>query len=375
MANSILLSTIKIGTQEWATKNLDVIAYSDGTLIPQITDSATWRNTTLGAWCYYSNNTANGTVYGKLYNWYAVAGIWNTASLTDITKRKKLAPVGYHVPTDAEWTTLSTYLGGESIAGGKMKEAGTTHWDATDADTTNINGFTAIPGGFRIVENGQFYYLGSTGIWWSSSLNGNFPWFRAIGKSSKALEKSIDSKNNGYSVRVLVDNIIDPACTFTGNMTIVYPTPTTTTKTPPSTTTTTKKPIPPTSSTTTTTKPPTTTTTTKKPPTITTTTTKAKICTLAGTASVVTPPVVYFTHSVIYGTITCSNNAVVFNASATMTVYSSSNTLIPGISLWQNKELTIPVTVSAIKSVVNCWKLNVNTLGITMKIGGVCLVL
>ena len=110
---------VTIGTQVWATVNLDVTTYSDGTAIPEVTNATAWAGLTTGAWCYYNNITANGTTYGKLYNWYAVAGIWDEASKTDATLRKKLAPTGWHVPTDAEWTTLTTFLGGETVAGGK----------------------------------------------------------------------------------------------------------------------------------------------------------------------------------------------------------------------------------------------------------------
>ena len=106
---------VTIGTQVWTAKNLDVNAYTDGTPIPQVTDATDWKNLTTGAWCYYENSTANGTYYGKLYNWYAVAGIHdNNAN----TPNKGLAPKGWHVPTDVEWTTLTDFLGGNSEAWG-----------------------------------------------------------------------------------------------------------------------------------------------------------------------------------------------------------------------------------------------------------------
>jgi len=100
---------VTIGTQTWTSKNLDVATYSDGTVIPQVTDQTAWANLTTGAWCYYNNDAANGTTYGKLYNWCAVAGIHDT---DPDTLNKKLAPTGWHVPTDDEWTTLTTELGG-----------------------------------------------------------------------------------------------------------------------------------------------------------------------------------------------------------------------------------------------------------------------
>ena len=159
---------VTICTQVWATKNLDVTTYSDGTVIPQVTDPSAWANLTTGAWCYSNNDPANGAVYGKLYNWYAVAGIYDAASLADPTLRKKLAPNGWHVPTDAEWTTLTTCLGGASVAGGKMKETGTAHWQSPNTAATNSSGFTGLPGGI-CSNDGTFNLSGSNGIWWSLS--------------------------------------------------------------------------------------------------------------------------------------------------------------------------------------------------------------
>jgi uncharacterized protein (TIGR02145 family) len=153
------LPSVIIGSQTWTTKNLDVATYSDGTVIPQVTDPTEWKNSTTGAWCYYNNDAANGNTYGKLYNWYAVAGIWNEASKTDVSQRKKLAPSGYHVPSDDECATLVIFLGGESIAGGKMKEIGNLHWNIPNTDATNIVGFTGLPAGFRS-SSGRFVYLG-----------------------------------------------------------------------------------------------------------------------------------------------------------------------------------------------------------------------
>lgn len=147
---------ISIGTQEWTNCNLDVTTYRDGTPIPEVTDPTVWANLTTGAWCYYDNDSANGTTYGKLYNWYAV------------NDPRGLAPVGYHVPTDEEWTTLTTFLGGETVAGGKMKETGLCHWTSPNTDATNISGFTGLPGGYRNF-NGTFSGIGYVGYWWSSS--------------------------------------------------------------------------------------------------------------------------------------------------------------------------------------------------------------
>ena len=194
-------TTIAIGTQTWTTKNLDAATYSDGTVIPQVTDPIEWANLTTGAWCYYKNDPANGAVYGKMYNWYAVAGIWNEASKTDVDKRKKLTLTGWHIPSDTEWTTLTDYLGGEAVAGGKMKETGTAHWNSPNTAATNSSGFTALPGGSR-------YYDGLDGLiniyseWWSSSETNSS---RFIGNDNGILHKSRYPKIMGYYVRCIRD--------------------------------------------------------------------------------------------------------------------------------------------------------------------------
>jgi uncharacterized protein (TIGR02145 family) len=165
-----------------------------------------WARLTTGAWCYYNNDYANGATYGKLYNWYAVAGIWNEASKTDATQRKKLAPTGYHVPTDAEWTTLTTYLGGESIAGGKMKATGTSLWNTPNTDATNSSGFSGLPGGCRDY-NGTFFVIGYNAYWWSSSeFNNSNVWYNFLDYyNGNAYRYNDSSKTYGFSVRCLRD--------------------------------------------------------------------------------------------------------------------------------------------------------------------------
>ena len=196
------LPKVIIGTQTWTTKNLDVATYSDGTPIPQVTDPTAWANLTTGAWCYYNNDLTNGMTYGKLYNWYAVAGIHDT---DPNTPNKKLAPTGYHIPSDPEWTTLTTYLGGGSVAGSKMKAIGTTLWNSPNTDATNSSGFTGLPGGWR--ENGgNFDIIGYTGTWWSSSGSDSAV---ALGRGLVHYEgevhRYISDKKPGFSVRCLRD--------------------------------------------------------------------------------------------------------------------------------------------------------------------------
>lgn len=196
---------VTICNQVWAIKNLDVTTYSDGTVIPQVTDPTAWANLTTGAWCYYNNDASNNATYGKLYNWYAVAGIYDAASLANPTLRKKLAPTGYHVPTDAEWTTLTTCLGGESIAGGKMKETGTAHWYYPNQDATNSSGFTGLPGGYRHgIES--FFYFRLIGYWWSSSeYDSTYARFRDLNCNDGMAYRAYTYKIHGFSVRCLRD--------------------------------------------------------------------------------------------------------------------------------------------------------------------------
>jgi uncharacterized protein (TIGR02145 family) len=184
--------TVTIGGQVWMQKNLNVCKYRNGDDIPQVQDPTVWADLTTGAWCYYENNTANGTVYGKLYNWYAV------------NDSRGLAPAGYHVPSNAEWTTLTTFLGGESVAGNKMKA--TTGWTPfSGIINTNSSGFTGLPGGARNY-NGPFTSIGQIGYWWSSSENGTTEaWSRYLSYINGLVDSYLSGKTVGFSVRCLRD--------------------------------------------------------------------------------------------------------------------------------------------------------------------------
>ena len=201
-------TSVKICNQIWAIKNLDVSTYSDGTQIPQITSEEEWSGLTTGAWCYYNNDPENGEVYGKLYNWYAVAGIYDEASASNPALRKKLAPKGWHIPTKDEWTTLIKCLGYNEAAS-KLKESGNKHWVCTEytKKSTNGSGFSAIPGGFR--DNNRYYHLGRTGYWWSSPDD-------KTEENERAMSLKLDyyfpreeiyyaMKINGYSIRCVKD--------------------------------------------------------------------------------------------------------------------------------------------------------------------------
>ena len=195
-------------------QNLNVSKYTDGTLIPQVTDPTQWANLTTGAWCYYNNDSANGPVYGKLYNWYAVAGIYDAASAANPSLRKQLAPTGYHIPSNAEWSNLincfdANAYGGEitNIAGGAMKETGLSHWANPNTIATNSSGFKGLPGGFR-TNAGTFSNLGYTAFWWSSSEGTNIPpvaYTRNLNYNDGSCWSNIRYTKHGFSVRCIKD--------------------------------------------------------------------------------------------------------------------------------------------------------------------------
>ena len=184
--------TVTIGTQVWMAENLKTTKYNDGTAIPLVTEDKAWDALTTPAYCWYKNDaTVNKNTYGALYNWYTVG-------------TNKLCPKGWHVPTDAEWTTLTTYLGGESVAGGKLKETGTTHWESPNTGATNESGFKALSGGDR--EFGVFSYIGYSGYWWSATeINATEARYRSMNYHNGNVKRNSIFKKIGYSVRCLRD--------------------------------------------------------------------------------------------------------------------------------------------------------------------------
>jgi uncharacterized protein (TIGR02145 family) len=177
------------------TKNLDVATYRNGDPIPKVTSTAAWLALTTGAYCYYNNDsTTYAATYGKLYNWYAV------------NDPRGLAPEGWYIPTDFEWTTLATCLGGNPVAGGPLKETGTTHWNTPNAGATNLTGFTGLPGGQRAHTTGNFFYVGNGGYWWSSTENGtDNVWYSTLRYNFDDLSKISSNKTVGLSVRCVRD--------------------------------------------------------------------------------------------------------------------------------------------------------------------------
>ncbi|MBK6504532.1 MAG: fibrobacter succinogenes major paralogous domain-containing protein [Ignavibacteria bacterium] len=168
--------SVKIGTQEWMTENLNVDRFRNGEPIPEVKTSEEWEKSgkeRKPAWCYYDNDPDNGEIYGKLYNWYAV------------NDPRGLAPEGWHIPSDKEWTILTKYLGGKAtqdktdtgtpywdtpIAGGKMKSTGTQYWKSPNEEATNSSGFSGLPGGLRNASLSlSFVRIEESGYWWSSS--------------------------------------------------------------------------------------------------------------------------------------------------------------------------------------------------------------
>lgn len=147
--------SVIIGDQEWLAQNLRTTKLNDGTNIQQVTNLATYVSLSSPVYTWYNNDIANKETYGGLYNWYTV----NTG---------KCCPDGWHVPSDSEWSKLTKALGGEAIAGGKLKEEGTTHWDSPNIGATNLTGFTALPGGY-IFTGGAFGNINTNGFWWSST--------------------------------------------------------------------------------------------------------------------------------------------------------------------------------------------------------------
>jgi uncharacterized protein (TIGR02145 family) len=189
---------LTIGTQVWMLKNLNVDHYRNGDSIPEVRDSTTWVNLTTGAWCFYNNDPELGKIYGKLYNWYAV------------NDQRGLAPEGWHVPSDSEWTKLTTFLGGENHAGGKLKSTGTIEagdglWRTPNEGATNESGFTALPGS-SCLNYTSFVNIGYFGTWWSSTeYVKSYAWYINLYFSITYLYRGGAGNVQGHSVRCVKD--------------------------------------------------------------------------------------------------------------------------------------------------------------------------
>ena len=175
-------------------ENLKVTHYRNGDTIPNVFDGISWGNHTTGAYCYYNNDTNNANIYGNLYNYYAVID------------NRNVCPSGWHVPTVNEWMTLISYLGGNNLAGGKMKETDTTHWNSPNTGATNESGFTALPGGYRYIY-GPDFQMRNYGYWWSVTEDDSiFIFLLSLEYHDSRSHLLSDSKGFGFSVRCMRDS-------------------------------------------------------------------------------------------------------------------------------------------------------------------------
>ena len=192
---------VKIGTQVWTSKNLDVSTFRNGEAIPEGNSDAEWNKAVENkqtAWCYYDKDIQNGKKYGKLYNWYAV------------NDSRGLAPTGYHIPSDAEWTVLTDFLGGEHIAGEKMKsKQGWQKNGKKSGNGNNSSGFNGLPGGICNID-GNFWNVTENGHFWSfSEYNTGFAWYRVL--KDARVYREFGYERNALSVRCIRDQ---PLCLF-----------------------------------------------------------------------------------------------------------------------------------------------------------------
>jgi len=199
-------NTVLIGDQCWMKENLRVSHYPNGDAIPLVTDNSAWGAledyNTHDAYCFYNNDP--NSEYGALYTYAAaIADNW----LKDHYAGQGICPDGWHLPTNDDWAALGTYLGGNTVAGGKMKETGTSHWSSPNTGATNESGFTGLPGGYRMYNNGGFYDLGTYGVWWTADeYNSTFSLEYFLYKESSELGTSHSVKSYGYSVRCIKDD-------------------------------------------------------------------------------------------------------------------------------------------------------------------------
>ncbi|MCF8463379.1 MAG: fibrobacter succinogenes major paralogous domain-containing protein [Flavobacteriales bacterium] len=180
---------------EWMAENLRTGTYANGDPIPNVQDGTAWGNLTTGAWCHFENNPQYEPIYGKMYNWYAA------------TDSRNACPTGWHLPSDSEMNALVANLGGEYVAGGKMKETGTDYWLAPNRDATNISGFSGRGGGARLsAVAGQFGLLQIAGCWWTTLAENSADAFaQACDFSDGAVGRGYDPKADGFQIRCVKD--------------------------------------------------------------------------------------------------------------------------------------------------------------------------
>ncbi len=205
--NGNTYKAVIIGEQVWMAENLKAINYDNsgtqGIALRLVTTNTDWANLANGtdtdkAYCYYNNN-ANGEkdTYGALYTYDAATNGDNSGANV-----QGICPTGWHLPNDADWSELITYLGGNTVAGGKMKEEGTTNWDSPNEGATNESGFTALPSGFRTEDTGEFVTMGAINYWWSATQENTYSaWNYKVRSASSWIDYLSYNKSMGFSVR------------------------------------------------------------------------------------------------------------------------------------------------------------------------------
>lgn len=222
-----IYNTVTIGSQTWMKENLKVTHYLNGTAIPNVSNTNTWKTMTSGAYCYFDNTIANGSTYGLLYNWYAA------------TDTNKICPLGWHIPSDTDWNILTHFLdasvdttaigwSGTDI-GGQLKETGTVLWNSPNTGATNSSGFSALPGGYRNLY-GSFMYIKSYGYWWGPKTGDTInAWKRNLNFDNAQISRSSNTSNykvSGFSCRCVMDDVVTNSSHMQNENKIeVYPNP------------------------------------------------------------------------------------------------------------------------------------------------------
>jgi uncharacterized protein (TIGR02145 family) len=190
-----IYETVQIDEQLWMAENLKVIHYSNGDEITNITSNSAWGSFVEGQYGVYDNDPSNADIYGNLYNWAVV------------DDDRGVCPDGWHVPSDEAYEILIDYLGGNSVAGGKMKKIGLEHWYSPNAGATNESGFTGLPSGFRYWADGNYYYMGEYNYFWTSSegFEPGFAPFRTLRYDNTWVYEYDYAKDHGFSIRCLKD--------------------------------------------------------------------------------------------------------------------------------------------------------------------------
>jgi uncharacterized protein (TIGR02145 family) len=185
--------TVIIGNQEWMAENLKVSKFNNGIDIPLVTNKSNWSKLNTGAYTFYDGSSSNDAIYGKIYNW-------------NVITEQNVCPMNWHVPTNAEWKVLTDYLGGDIVAGGKMKEVGYSHWTTPNIEAVNSSLFDGLPGGYSN-SSGDYRDLNTAALWWSAEQpQGNLASHVEVDSKSGSVIYSTIAKRSGLSIRCVKDN-------------------------------------------------------------------------------------------------------------------------------------------------------------------------